>query len=311
LILELEVPHNYDLIASVHSWIYPDIQPVPEQTGDTFLARIYEVDHLLVPLLIKQEQPGRRIRVDYPSMNVSEKKTRTILQEVLGLNVRMDGALRILRDEPLLSHITSKVTGIQPYLSPSIYEALAKTIIQQQISYRAANVITKKIVIKLSQKIAYNGMMFYSFPKPEAILNCGLDGLRVFGLGYKAQYIYEIVKLIYDGKLRTEDLKRKAFDEISAILKPIRGIGIWTIRTLAIAGLGDYSVFPCGDLGVRNLMGRLFKKDGKRMTPAEVECYTQHWGQNGPLVLYLLMCADVLGFLGKEGRQQTHKRSLH
>jgi DNA-3-methyladenine glycosylase II len=309
LTLELKVPRNYDLLTSVHAWIYPDIQPVPEQTGGTFFARIYDVNHLPVPLFINQAQPGRRISVNFSSPDVSEKRVRTILQEVLGLNVRMDGALRILRDEPLLSHVTSRVSGIQPYLSPSVYEALAKTIIQQQISYRAANILTKRIVTQLSHKMAFQDMMLYSFPRPDAILKCGVDGLRTFGLGYKSEYIYEIAKLIHDGTLRTESLKGKSFDEVFTVLKPIRGIGTWTIRTLAIAGLGDYSVFPHDDLGVRNMMGRLFKKDGKRLTPSEVESYTQQWGQEWPLVLYLLMCADVLGFLGKDGRQQMHKRN--
>jgi DNA-3-methyladenine glycosylase II len=309
LTLELKVPKNYDLLASVHAWIYPDIQPVPEQTGSTFYARIYDIDHLLVPLLIHQEQPGRRISVNFLPQDVSGERIRTILQEVLGLNVRMEGALRILHNEPLLSHIASCVSGIQPYLSPSVYEALVKTIIQQQISYRAANILTKRIVTQLSQKMAYENMMLFSFPKPEAILSCGVAGLRTFGLGYKSEYIYEIAKRVHDGTLRTESLKGKPFDEVFASLKPIRGIGTWTIRTLAIAGLGDYSVFPHDDLGVRNLMGRLFKKDGKRLTPSEVENYTQPWGQEWPLVLYLLMCADVLGFLGKDGRQQMHKRN--
>jgi DNA-3-methyladenine glycosylase II len=221
----------------------------------------------------------------------------------------MNDALKIISKDPALSHITSYVSGIQPYLSPSVYEALVKTIIQQQISYRAANVLTKRMVIQLSRKMNYKGLALYAFPEPESILRCGSHGLREFGFGYKAEYIHEVVRLVSDGTLKTEDFKGKSYDEISTILKPIRGIGTWTIRMLAIAGLGDYSVFPCGDLGVRNLMGRLFKNSEGRMTTNEVEDYVQQWGKEWPLVLYLLMSADVLGFFGKEGRQQTHKRT--
>jgi len=308
---ELEVPKHYNLLASVHSWIYPDIQPVPEQTGDTFFARIYEIDDMQLPFVIEQEQPGGRLHVNCPSMSVPEDRIGSFLQDVLGLKVSMKSALHIVRHEPLLSHVASHVSGIQPYLSPSVYEALMKTIIQQQISYKAANVLTKRMVVQLSQSMNYDGRTLYAFPEPEAILRRGLDGLRAFGLGYKAEYIYAISKLVHDGALKTEDLKGMTFDEISTILKPIRGIGKWTIQTLAIAGLGDYTVFPCDDLGVRNLMGRIYTPHAERMTTNEVEDLAQSWGKDWPLVLYLLMSADVLGLFGQQGRQQTHKRGQH
>jgi len=295
----------------VHSWIYPNIQPVPEQTGDKFFARIYEIDGVLVPLVIKQDLPGAKLCVEYPSMGVSKNKIEILLKDVFGLEVRMNNAIRILRKDPLLSHIASHVSGIQPYLSPTVYEALLKTIIQQQISYRAANVLTKRMIIQLSQKKDYDGKILYTFPNPKAILNSGLDGLRSLGFGYKAEYIFAVNKLVYDNALKTEDLKEMSFDGISAILKPIRGIGEWTVRTLAIAGLGDYTVFPCDDLGVRNLMGRIYNNKGERMATHEVEDLAQSWGKDWPLVLYLLMSADVLGLLGQQGRQQMHKRAQH
>ena len=56
-------------------------------------------------------------------------------------------------------------------------------------------------------------------------------------------------------------------------------------------------------------MGRLYNKNRKRMTANEVEDIALSWGKDWPLVMYLLMCADVLGYFGEEGRQQTHKRA--
>jgi len=305
----MEVPEHYDLLASVHSWIYPDIQPVPEQTGERFFARAYEIDEVLLPIFIEQDQPGMQLLVNYPSVGVSKSKIENLLKDVLGLKVQMKNAIGILRKDPLLSTIASHVSGIQPYLSPTVYEALLKTIIQQQISYRAANVLTKRMILQLSQKMNYKGMTLYAFPEPEAISMYGLDGLRAFGFGYKAEYIYSVNKLVHDNSLEIEALKSLHYDEVFTILKPIRGIGDWTIRTLAIAGLGDFTVFPCDDLGVRNLMGRIYNKDRGRMTTSEVENFTQSWGKDWPLVLYLLMSADVLGLFGQQGRQQMHKRA--
>jgi len=305
----LEVPEHYDLLASVHSWIYPDIQPVPEQTGERFFTRIYEIDGVRVPIVIEQDRPGEQLSVSHPSVDVSKSKAEKLLKDVLGLKVQMKNATAILSKDPLLSSVATHVSGIQPYLSPTVYEALLKTIIQQQISYRAANVLTKRMILQLSQKMNYKGRTIYAFPEPDAISTYGLDGLREFGFGYKAEYIYSVNKLVRENSLDTEALKSLPYAEVTEILKPIRGIGEWTIRTLAIAGLGNFTVFPCDDLGVRNLMGRIYHDDGSRMTTPEVEDFAQNWGKDWPLVLYLLMSADVLGLFGQQGRQQMHKRA--
>jgi DNA-3-methyladenine glycosylase II len=309
LIAELKVPKRYNLLSSVHSWIYPDIQPVPERTGPTYFARIYEIDEVRVPVIIEQQNPGGKVHIKCSSGSVSEERLLAKLVEVLGLKVSMSAALRVIERDPLLSHIASSVAGIQPYLSPSVYEALLKTIIQQQISYRAANILTRTMVLELSERVNYEGFDLFSFPTPADIMACGLEGLRAFGLGYKAEYVYGISKLVDNEELELEELKGKSFGELLEILKPIRGIGDWTVRTLAIAGLGDYTVFPYDDLGVRNLMGRLYKNNAERMTSKEVEDFAQGWKKEWPLVLYLLMSADVLGLLGQQGRQQMHKRS--
>ncbi|MFW9960450.1 MAG: DNA-3-methyladenine glycosylase family protein [Candidatus Thorarchaeota archaeon] len=308
MLFKLVVPEHYDLLASVHSWIYPDIQPVPEQTGERFFTRIYEIDGVRVPIVIEQDQPGEQLSINYPSVGISKSKIAILLKDVLGLKVQMKNAIAILCKDPLLSSIATHVSGIQPYLSPTAYEALLKTIIQQQISYRAANVLTKRMILELSQKMNFKGRTIFDFPKPEAISMNGLDGLRAFGFGYKAEYIYSVNKLVCDNSLNIEALKSLPYDEVSEILRPIRGIGDWTIRTLAIAGLGNFTVFPCDDLGVRNLMGRIYHDDGSRMTTPEVEDFAESWGKDWPLVLYLLMSADVLGLFGQQGRQQMHKR---
>jgi DNA-3-methyladenine glycosylase II len=306
--MELKVPRGYCLLSSVHSWIYPDIQPVPEKTGRTFFARVYDVDDERVGVIVEQRALGGKVRVKCSSEAVSKEHLLAKLVEVLGLSVSMSAAMGAIEEDPLLRHIVSSVRGIQPYLSPSVYEALVKTIIQQQISYRAANILTRRMVLELSESISFENCDLFSFPSPADIVTCGIDGLRALGLGYKADYVYGVAKLVHREELRLEELKGKRFEEVLEILRPIRGIGVWTVKTLAIAGLGDYTVFPYDDLGVRNLMGRLYKRNGQRMSSTEVKAFAHRWEKEWPLVLYLLMSADVLGLLGEEGRQQMHKR---
>ncbi len=304
---EINVPKKYDMLASIHAWIYPDIQPVPEQTTGKSFHRIYSINNELVPVTLGQSTAGQPIFVDYFAQSVSKEMVRDYIIRVLGLEVDTRTALERIKNDEVVAIIYPGVIGIRPYQSPSVFEALIKTIIQQQVSYRAANVLTKKFVLSFGLKALVNDKMFYAFPKAHDIVNRNIENLQDLGFGYKAKYVHGIAQLVKENSLDLENLKEKQQDEVISLLKPIHGIGLWTIQTLAIAGLGDFTVFPTGDLGIRNLLGRLYN-DGQRMTAKEVESMAKRWENDQSLVLYLLMCADVLGLFGSVGRQQNHKR---
>lgn len=295
------------MLASIHAWIYPDIQPVPEQTLGTQFYRLYSFNDELVPLILNQKNPGDSIEVHFAMQKADEAEIRQKIIQILGLDIHMSAALKKMKEDEQLLKIVPRIRGIQPYQSPSVFEALVKTIIQQQVSYRAANVLTRRMVLSLGYTRSFKNLILYSFPTAEEIAECSYQKLQSLGFGYKTEYIHSVAESVANGNLELEGLRGKGHLEVKDTLFPIRGIGQWTIRTLAIAGLGDFTLFPVGDLGIRNLLGRLFN-NGVRMSVKEVETFTEQWGNEWPIVLYLLMCADVLGFFGSEGRQQTHKR---
>ncbi len=184
---------------------------------------------------------------------------------------------------------------------------MVKSIIQQQVSYRAANVLTKRLVLELTRAHELDGRKLYPFPTSSQLLNSGEEGLRALGLGYKTGCILKIASLAVSGEVDIEGLLGCPYEEVMDTLTSIRGVGEWTVQTLMIAGLGDFTVFPYGDLGIQNLLGNLYQH-GTRMTKNEVIKKAHSWGDAGPMVLYLLMCADVLGLVGTSGRLKTHKR---
>ncbi|MHA2140568.1 MAG: DNA-3-methyladenine glycosylase family protein [Candidatus Thorarchaeota archaeon] len=292
--LELEVPQNYDLLQSVHSWIFPDVQPVPEVTGLDFIGRIFRIRGEEVPLIFKQRGSGQLLEIIFPEDLVTSKDVILLSRRILGFDKRLDSALSLMKRDPDLKRIAAGVKGVRPYLAESFHEAIVKSIIQQQISYRSANVVTKRMILGLSKKHIFDGVELYSFPSPVEITNCGVDGLSNFGIGYRTEYVYRISSLVASGELDLESLASLSFTEIMEILGPIRGIGEWTVQAAMIAGLGDLTIFPFGDLVIRNILGELYN-NGIRMTKSQVINKSEDWGREGPSILYLLMSAYVLG----------------
>jgi DNA-3-methyladenine glycosylase II len=296
LSFQITVPLGYDLLASVHSWIYPDIQPVPEQTGDGFFGRVYDIDNERVALIIRQTRPGGRLKVSHSKTNIPRSILSTLVKRTLGLKINFDDALNLIANDPTLSYLVPGLAGVRPYQSPTPFEALIKTIIQQQISYRAANIFTNRMVLGLTRPVSHEGKAWYHFPDAKSISGKGSEGLKQFGFGYKTDYIQGVASLVADGSLDLDALVGASYDKVLSELKPIRGIGEWTAKVLSLAGLGDFSVFAYSDLVIQKIMGNLFN-NGKRMTAGQVREHSLNWGDSGTKVLYLLMSAEVLGLI--------------
>ncbi|MFW9980833.1 MAG: DNA-3-methyladenine glycosylase family protein [Candidatus Thorarchaeota archaeon] len=296
LSFQIKVSEGYDLLSSVHSWIYPDIQPVPEQTGSGFFGRVYTLHNEEVALIIKQEYPGENLEVRHSECSASRNHLRSLVERVLGLNIVFSDALVEMSHDPVICHLVPKVTGVRPYMSPNPFEALIKTIIQQQVSYRSANIFTRRMVVGLTSPVSFRNQLWYNFPNASTISNTGAESLREFGFGYKTEYIHGVSNLVADGSLDIDSIIDEPYESVLAILKPIRGIGQWTVDVLSLAALGDFKVFPYGDLVIQRILGRLYN-NGKRMTKKQVKEHATIWGESRTKVLYLLMSAEVLGLI--------------
>ncbi|OLS31754.1 MAG: DNA-3-methyladenine glycosylase [Candidatus Thorarchaeota archaeon AB_25] len=296
LSFRVNVPSGYNLLSSVHSWIYPDIQPVPERTGDGYFGRVYSIDNQHVALIIQQKNPGGSLRVDYSENDIENRTLRALVKRTLNLDFKIDVALKQISEDPIISHLAPLVSGVRPYMSPTPYEALIKTIIQQQVSYKSANVFTKRMIFGLTRPVSFKNQSWYYFPDARTITETGMDALREFGFGYKVEYIHRAARLVFEGELELDSFIGVPYEEVYTALKPIRGIGEWTIRVLSLAGLGNFTGFAYSDLVIQKILGNLYNQ-GRRMTTKQVQEHAQTWGDSSTMVLYLLMSAEVLGFL--------------
>ncbi|UCE10539.1 MAG: DNA-3-methyladenine glycosylase 2 family protein [Candidatus Thorarchaeota archaeon] len=292
----LDSPDGYDLMASVHSWIYPEIQPVPEKTWNCCFGRVFSFKSGKAAVIIEQHQSGDRPRIKWDNESVCESEVRDKMIWTLGLQVDTGPAIEAMKSDPVIRDYAQLLNGIRPYSADTPFEALVKAVIQQQVSYKAANRFTERIVLGTAKPIRFDGVELFSFPDSQTLATLSETQLRSFGVGYKAGYISEVSRLVSRGTLDLDSLKGRDAESVKAQLESVRGVGMWTIELLMISGLGDFSQFPFGDLVIRNVLGELYK-GGERMTRKEVQAKSKTWGSAGPMVLYLLMSAEVLGYL--------------
>ena len=123
------------------------------------------------------------------------------------------------------------------------FAALARAIVFQQLSGKAASTIYKRVLLVLDRRQ----------PNPKSILAAAPEDLRAAGLsGQKLSYLRDLAEKVNAGALSLHRLRGLDDDEVSAALTQVKGIGPWTADMYLIFHLGRLDVLPVGDLGVRS-----------------------------------------------------------
>ncbi|HET8650149.1 MAG TPA: DNA-3-methyladenine glycosylase [Gemmatimonadales bacterium] len=182
-----------------------------------------------------------------------------------GLCYDSDIAVRHLTDaDPKLGALIERAGPftMQPQPTQSIFGALARSIVYQQLSGKAAATIL--------------GRVTDLFPRrkltPEELLALRPEQLRGAGISAnKLAALQDLAELTLDGTVPTlRKIRTLSDDEIIERLTQVRGIGRWTVEMLLIFRLGRPDVLPVGDLGVRKGFAHTYRHrklpDAARMT---------------------------------------------
>jgi DNA-3-methyladenine glycosylase II len=153
-------------------------------------------------------------------------------------------ALRHLRRvDPLMARLIKEVGPYRVRVSRRRFQALARTIIFQQLAGRAAAAIYMRFVALFPGK---------SFPTPDQVLACSDEDLRKAGLSrQKALYLRDLAEHVANKSLNFHRFARMSDDEIIAELTRVKGIGRWTAEIFLMFNLGRPDVLPLDDLGLR------------------------------------------------------------
>jgi len=166
--------------------------------------------------------------------------------------------------------------------SQSPFEALAESIIYQQLNGKAAATIHARMIASF-EPLCGLGV----HPSPEHLLDCPTPQLRAAGLSHnKTLALRDLAAKTLDGTVPTlAKIRRMEDDAIIEHLTQVRGIGKWTVEMMLIFRLGRANVFPSGDYGVRKGFALTFQglKPGVKVTPdllakpADMERRAKKW----------------------------------
>lgn len=167
--------------------------------------------------------------------------------------------------DPVMAGLITQYRGLTLASRGDAFQTLARSIIGQQISVKAAQSVWDRFAAAV-------GTM-----QPQRVLRLSVDELRGCGLsGQKVNYLRDLSARFAESAI---DVARwHGMDDEALIdeLTEVKGIGRWTAEMFLIFYLTRPDVFPLADLGLQKAMQLHYNK-GRKLSERRIMTLSRLW----------------------------------
>jgi 3-methyladenine DNA glycosylase/8-oxoguanine DNA glycosylase len=189
------------------------------------------------------------------------------MRAALGIDQDLRGFYERFRCDPLIGAAVRADPGLRAAGRPDPFEALAWAICEQLIEYERAAAIQRRLVARLGRRCAVTGLA--DSPSAAVLAAQAPALLASFDLTEtRALALIRVAREVASGRV---DLLDAEHERGWRRLRQIRGVGNWTLQTLALTGQGRLDQLPAGDLAYLKLVGRLTGGGNPRARATEEE----------------------------------------
>jgi len=138
--------------------------------------------------------------------------------------VQMFQGLRILHQDPwecLISYICATYKNVQ-----------------------AIKLMLLRLSCRFGEKTCFEQRNFYLFPSPEKLAKVSISEMAECGLGYRAKYVKETAKAVYEKNFDFEQLSKKPYDKARQELLNFSGVGLKVADCVLLFSLAKTEAFP-------------------------------------------------------------------
>lgn len=176
-----------------------------------------------------------------------------------------DAKAYLSKKDKTLKKLIDTYHGEAMQLKGDYFQTLARSIVGQQISVKAADSVWARVCTQVGAITPKNVL---AASEPE-LRSCGLSGRKV-------EYMHSIARFFIE---REDDIAQ--WDEVddATIIKQlteIKGIGVWTAEMFLLFALGRPDIFPLLDIGMLKAI-YLHYNDGEKMGKADVIALGAKW----------------------------------
>ena len=106
---------------------------------------------------------------------------------------------------------------------------------------------------KFGEKTSFDSYTFYAFPTIEKLAKATIGELTECGLGYRAKYVSETAKKVYEEGFELERLRKLSYEKSKEELLRFPGVGLKVADCVLLFSIGKFEAFPV-DVWIRRLI---------------------------------------------------------
>ena len=171
----------------------------------------------------------------------------------------------LVQTDPVLAEIVKSCGRDQLVPRNDAFFSLARSIVGQQISVKAA----QSIWSKLEDKLGGVTVKTIASANQEQLRGCGITR-------QKSGYLLDLATHFQKGTLDTKGWHKLGDEQVIKDLVRVKGIGRWTAEMFLIFHLLRPDVLPLGDIGIQRAM-RLHFNHGEPMSDDEMVSTAAPW----------------------------------
>lgn len=226
----------------------------------------------------------------------------TAIQRILPLAHNWDGFSAAARLDTDLWDVVAPLVGLPEIRSASVFEALAETVIEQQISWVSAQRAQRWLVEWAGNGLPYGGRTFYAFPTPQQVATASLDDLKPLKITFKRMaLLIDLATQVANGTLDLEGLRALSPAEAYNRLTAIKGIGHWTAVVTLERAFGYRHWVAHNDVVLQAATNRFLLGGSGRIPPEWVSQTFARYGDHAGLAAYYTMLRWVFEVYPQRG----------
>ena len=276
--LEPVAPFDFELTAGYHTY-FQSRSGADTLDGGVY-RRLLDLDGHLALASVRSKGT-----VDAPILEVElrgeglvasqEAQASEQLRWMFGADQELAPFYALAESDSAMSGLVNNFRGLHLPRTATLFESLVLAILGQQISAAVARTMRLLLIERFGAQAEFDGLTYYSFPRPDAILASSPEELRTLKLTQrKSEYVYGIAEAAT--KPDWPEVWLLPDEEFVRRLTALRGIGNWTAQWAMVRGLARPDALPLGDLALRRGVSRLLR-EGEPVTDADVEALAERW----------------------------------
>jgi DNA-3-methyladenine glycosylase II len=181
---------------------------------------------------------------------------RRQIEHLLGVRVDLAPFYASAARDPRLRTLTTRFEGVRPPRFPTLFEALANAVANQQLSLDVGIELLSRLSDTFGDRPPGHPQLV-AFPDASTIAGVSPAELRSLGFSEaKARYLIGLAGAVVCGEIDAQVLATADRTDATKRLTALPGIGRWSAEYVLLRGLGRLDVFPGDDVGARNKLQR-------------------------------------------------------